>query len=136
MFVIRLDVKRKFAKKIFSLALAGVLVISYAIPILAKTTTGSYSGFILTCTNTVSSINGKGSTSGAAKPYYNHVIVNTYDKNGKLKKSGFSRAKGVKTSKTVTSTGIHKCYTLHSALDTDFSHLESFNRQIKVTTTR
>lgn len=126
----RLEVRKKLGKKLFAGLFTLTLMLSCAIPSLAKDYW--YGSFCLTCTNTINTNNVTASTKGATDPYYNNVALVVYNKDGVCKGSKTAYKQGAKVTVKINKSKIKSSKSCHSMLNTNYSHVLSFNKQIVI----
>lgn len=125
-----LEVRKKLGKKLFAGLFTLTLMLSCTIPSLAKDYW--YGSYCLTCTNTINKYNVKASTDGAPTPYYNNVALVVYNEDGECKGSKTAYKKAAKITVKINKSNMKSSISCHSMLDTDYSHVLPFNKQIVI----
>lgn len=115
----RMEKRKSLEKKLFTIMLAGALVVTGVTTVFATSGSGNWDigGFSISGSNTVVSTYGKGTTGGSAKPYKNYVVVSIYNKKNKQMSIGSSAAKNAKASKTLLGVNPKRVFSCHGVYD-------------------
>lgn len=120
----RIEKRKSLEKKIFTVMLAGVLVVASMTTTFAKTVNWNIEGLDITGTNKVTSTYGKGTTGGSAEPYSNRVVVTVYNKKGEQKNMGANTKQNAAASKTVLGMKLKRAYSCHGVYDINYSFVD------------